>query len=215
MTSRYPSLNAEKAFIWRIVHRENLGWILGNGLHCASSPIKDPNFISVGKADLISERMSKKVLLKPGGTLGDYVPFYFTPFSPMMMNIFSGRGVTQRPRRDICILVSSLPKLIAMQYDFVFTDRHAFTDLAGFYHELKDLAVIDWGKLQDRDFRRDPEDPERFERYQAEALVYRQVPVDALIGVVCYDDTVKVEARALAKELEVDIDVRALPQWYL
>jgi hypothetical protein len=133
----------------------------------------------------------------------------------MMMNIFSGRGVVQRTRRDICILVSSLPKLLEMEHDFVFTDRHAYTDLANFYNNLEDLETIDWEKIQDRDFRRDPEDPERFERYQAEALVYRHVPVGALIGVVCYSDPVKSEVVDLANELDIQIDIRTLPRWYL
>lgn len=215
MAPRYPSLNPEKALIWRIVHRENLAWIFENGLHCANSPVKDPNFIAIGKADLIADRMTKPVVLPPGGTLADYVPFYFTPFSPMMMNIFSGRGVVKRPRSDICILVSSLPKLQEMKHSFVFTDRHAYTDLANFYNDLEDLEVIDWEKIQDRDFKRNPEDPERFERYQAEALVYRRVPVDALIGVVCYSDPVKSEVVDLANELDIQIDIRKLPQWYL
>ncbi len=32
----YSSLNPEKALIWRIVHRDNLPWILDNGLHCGN-----------------------------------------------------------------------------------------------------------------------------------------------------------------------------------
>ncbi len=28
------TLNPQKALIWRIVHRDNIPWILDNGLHC-------------------------------------------------------------------------------------------------------------------------------------------------------------------------------------
>ena len=45
--------------------------------------------------------------------------------------------------------------------------------------------------LQRRDFRRDPDNPIKFERYQAEALVHRHRPVDGLKGVVCYTDDMK------------------------
>jgi hypothetical protein len=31
------ALTPEKALIFRIVHRDNLPWILGDGLHCQSS----------------------------------------------------------------------------------------------------------------------------------------------------------------------------------
>jgi hypothetical protein len=34
MASGYESLNPAKALIWRIVHRDNLPWILDHGLHC-------------------------------------------------------------------------------------------------------------------------------------------------------------------------------------
>ena len=34
MANHYPKLNQQKALIWRIVHRENLPWILDNGVHC-------------------------------------------------------------------------------------------------------------------------------------------------------------------------------------
>lgn len=37
MANHYPSLNQEKALIWRIIHRDNLRWILDNGLHCANA----------------------------------------------------------------------------------------------------------------------------------------------------------------------------------
>lgn len=44
--------------------------------------------------------------------------------------------------------------------------------------------------LQRRDFRNDPDDPSKKERYQAEALVHKLLPVDALSGLVCYNDDV-------------------------
>ena len=33
MANHYPNLNPEKALIWRIVHRDNLPWILDKGVH--------------------------------------------------------------------------------------------------------------------------------------------------------------------------------------
>ena len=41
------------------------------------------------------------------GTLNDYVPFYFTPFSIMMYNIKTGYGgIKHVPNEKIAILVS-------------------------------------------------------------------------------------------------------------
>ncbi|MGO4612234.1 DarT ssDNA thymidine ADP-ribosyltransferase family protein, partial [Variovorax sp. 2RAF20] len=67
--------------IWRIVHRDNIPWILTNGLHCVNSKIRDPNYVNIGNVDLIDKRRHRIVPVEPGGTLTDYIPFYFTPFS--------------------------------------------------------------------------------------------------------------------------------------
>ncbi|MBK7660316.1 MAG: DUF4433 domain-containing protein [Betaproteobacteria bacterium] len=215
MANNYPNLNPEKALIWRIVHRDNLPWIMRNGLHCANSPVRDPNYVAIGNADLISRRTHRNVLVAPGGTLADYVPFYFTPFSPMMYNIYTGRGeVPRRRNEEICILVSSLPKVKAMELDFVFTDRHAYTSLANFSNELDDLGKIDWPLLQTRNFQRNPDDPEQIERYQAEALVYRQLPITGLIAVVCYTEAVKSALEAQIQREDMKLEVLVLPKWY-
>lgn len=49
----YTSLNPEKALIWRIVHRDNLPWILDNGLYCGHSSVKAPSWVSIGNPELI------------------------------------------------------------------------------------------------------------------------------------------------------------------
>ena len=80
-------LNPEEALIFRIVHRDNLPWILDHGLHARNSHMPDPNFRAIGNADLIDKRATRPVPVPPGGVLSDYVPFYFTPHSIMMFNI--------------------------------------------------------------------------------------------------------------------------------
>ena len=109
----HPELNPEKALIFRITHRDNIEWILGNGLHCRDSEIVDPNFVNIGNAELIDKRSSRRIDIPPGDS-SDYVPFYFTPFSPMLLNISTGyNGITQRANEEIVIIVSSLRELDA------------------------------------------------------------------------------------------------------
>lgn len=80
MPHNYKNLNLEKALIWRIVHRDNLPWILDNGLHCGNSTIQSPTWVNIGNDELIGKRASHTVPIAPCGVLNDYVPFYFTPF---------------------------------------------------------------------------------------------------------------------------------------
>ena len=106
-------ISAQRALLFRITHIENIPWILKNGLHCKNSGILDPNFVTIGNPELISKRTSRDVPIAPGGTLSDYIPFYFTPLSMMVYNIHTGYGGIRRVRNaDIVMMVTSFRKLV-------------------------------------------------------------------------------------------------------
>lgn len=63
------------------------------------------------------------------------------------------------------------------------TDRHAVLETAEFHNSLDRLDRIDRPRLQARDFKRDPDDPGKFQRYQVEALVYPRFCGDTGEGV--------------------------------
>jgi hypothetical protein len=211
----YTNLNPSKALIWRITHRQNLPWILKNGLHAGHQGKRAPEWVVIGNEELISRRTHRDVPLAPGGVLNDYVPFYFTPFSPMMYNIHTGRGgVKAVANTDIVILVSSLHKVAELGLPFVFTDRHAYPVTAHYFNDLDYLSAIDWPLLQQRNFQRDPDDPEKIERYQAEALIHRYVPIQALLGAICYTPQVQLELQQQAVELGGELDIHCRPSWY-
>jgi len=207
--------NAEDARIFRITHRENVPWLLEHGLHCRNSPDHDPNFVSIGSAELIGKRQHCKVPLEPLGTLADYVPFYFTPHSIMMLNIKTGyHGITKRPNRDIVILACSIHRLVDLEIPFVFYDGHAYLNESTCYNDVSGLGNIDWEILKNRDFEGDPDDPGKKGRYQAEALVYQHLPASALLGIACFNKNVVAEVQAAVEAQGLEIPVKALPKWY-
>ena len=208
-------LNPEKALIFRITHRDNIPWILDHGLHCGNSETIDPNFVNIGNVDLIGKRNAHAVPEPPGGTLSDYVPFYFTPFSIMLFNIKTGwAGIRKRENQEIVMMVTSLHGLQANGVSFLFTDRHAYLATAQFFSDRARLDQIDWPRLQQRDFKADSEDPSKKERYQAEALVHKHVPVDTLSGFVCYNDDALVVINKALAERNMTSKVVKKPDWY-
>ena len=208
-------LRPERALIFRITHRENLPWILGNGLHCRNSNRLDPNFVSIGNPSLITDRHHVGVPIRPGDTLSDYIPFYFTPLSVMLLNINTGyRGIQQRRNDEIAILVRSLPKLDDDGIKFVFTDRHARLATAEFFGDVADLDRIDWKILQNRDFSRDNNDLGKMERYQAETLVHRHLPIDSLLAIACYNSSERNRVDALVQGAGLALNVISRPGWY-
>ena len=208
-------LNPDKAFIFRIIHVDNVPWLLENGLHCRSSSNFDSNFVNIGNSDLIDKRRHRVIPIATGGTLSDYIPFYFTPFSPMMYNIKTGwGGITKRSNNEIIILVSSLHKLSDDGVSFVFSDRHAYLETAEFSSSPADLEMIDWKLLRSKDFKRSNDDPGRVERYQAEALVHRHMPIKSLIGMGCYSRNVENHIDQLLTQREIRLKVCITQNWY-
>lgn len=210
-----PELTPEQALIFRITHIRNVPWLLRNGICCRNSPDVDPDFVEIGNRELIDKRRHRQVPIPPGGYLSDYVPFYFTSNSPMLLNILTGHnGIQQRPKAEIVILVSSLHRIADHGLPFVFTDRHAYLNTANYYADLGALDRIDWKLLQARNFKRDPNDPGKGERYQAEALVHGRVPVTALLGVACAGSDPAAELRAMVAGAGVGLKIAERPDWY-
>jgi ssDNA thymidine ADP-ribosyltransferase, DarT len=88
-------LTPDKAYIFRILHRQNLPLLLKDGCMCRNR-VAQGTYAEIGNQELIARRKDRVVPCAPGGTLGDYVPFYFTPYSPMLYNIKTGYGVPQQ-----------------------------------------------------------------------------------------------------------------------
>jgi hypothetical protein len=208
-------LNPEKARIFRITHRDNVPWILENGLHARNGARSDPNFHPIGNREIIQKRAYHPVPAGPGGTLGDYIPFYFTPFSMMLLNIKTGyNGVPKVPNEQIVILVSSLRRVAEMDIEFVFTDQHAILGMAEHFTSLEDLGRIDWPILQGRDFIRDNNNLGKTDRYQAEALVWKHLPLEGILGICCYTEGVRDDIKARVDDLGLPVKILKKPEWY-
>lgn len=198
-----------------MVDLSNIPWILDNGMHCRNSAEQDPNFVNIGSPELIQKRASRKVPISPYGTLSDYVQFYFTPFPIMMFNIHTGfRNIARRENKEIVMFVSSIHRLRELELRFAFTNQHAYAVDTEFYARVEDLDRIDWGLLQSRDFKTDDVDPGKQLRYQAEALVHRHVPLEALVGIGCHNADVRIQLELELERRQTKMSVKTTPNWY-
>ena len=213
---QWPNLTPQTGLLFRIVHVANLPWLLANGLHCANGPLRDPQFVENGNPDLIRNRAPRPVPIHPFGSFSDYISFYFTPKSIMLFNIHTGyNGVTQRPNKDIAILVTSCQALADNGVTVLFTDRHAYTATAAWTANRDELAErIDWDILRRHAFARDEDYPDKKERYQAEAFAHRHVPALALLGVGCVSEAVKRDVEDVIRRANLDLRALVRPLWY-
>ena len=204
-------ISRERALLFRITHVENMPWLLRHGLHPATGR-RDPTFVSIGDAELIGKRMRKPVPLAPRGTLANYVSFYFTPRSPMLYRIQNGFNVAQRKREEIVFIVTSIHKLREAGMTFLHTDSHAYHRKARFFQNASGLVNIDWDLLRQGRIGFDSADSSK--RIQAEALVYKHVSVDALLGFAAATDPVRRYIESVAQSNGVNFPVKVRREWY-
>ncbi len=207
--------STEKALIFRITHINNVPWILENGLHCSNSEQLDPSFESIGNPELITKRRTRAVTIPPHGSLSNYISFYFTPFSMMMYNIVTGwAGIRQRSNSEIVIMTTSLQELAKNGIAVVYTDRHAYLQTARFFSSMNDLDNLAWELWEARDFKRDFDNPEKTDRYQAEALIHKHLPIEFLSCIACSNEDTARTLQGMKKLAGVELEIVTQPDWY-
>jgi len=200
-------------YLYRILHIDNLEYLLTHGIFTRRHPNSDPGYINIGDTDLISKRDSYNVKLDPpGGVLGDYIPFYFGPLSPMLYNIKNGyKGVTKRPQNEIIYIVCRLEDIIKCCKHWFFTDGHAKAQMSFPYNDIKHLNEIDWDIVGQRFWNNTEDDIDRVRRKQAEFLVKDHVPVECIRGVAVFDEASRTVVENIIRKLGLDISVKVNP----
>ena len=202
--------------VYHITHVDNLASLAADGcLYCDTTCAElDRRPVSIAYTDLKARRARFVVGVAAGGTLADYVPFYYAPRSPMLYVISRG-GVEGYAggQVEVVHLVFRLED-IAAPGRFVITDGHAATPMSTQFDELGGLDAIDWDIMRDRYWSDTDEDGDRKRRRQAEFLVQGYVPLSALNLVITMTDEVAERAREALSTLENPPIVRVHPRWY-
>lgn len=209
-----PELN--KLWLYRIVHIDNLGYLLAHGMFHKTHENADPNYINIGDSVLIQQRSEYNVGVNPpNGLLGDYVPFYFGPLSPMLFNIKTGyRGIEQREQQDIVYICCSVDSILNHCEQWCFTDGHAKTAITEFYNDIDYLNQVDLQLAKQRYWNNTDEDFDRMRKKQAEFLVKHHVPSKCIGNIVVYNNDANQKVSKLIKDLGLSIGVHTLKNFY-
>ncbi len=209
-----PPLN--KFWLYRIVHIDNLAYLLEHGMYHRMHEKADPNYINIGDNILIQQRNDYNVEVNPpNGLLGEYIPFYFGPLSPMLLNIKTGhRGIVQRPQEEIIYICTSVQSILDCCEHWCFTDGHAKTAITSFYNKIDDLAKVDLALAAERYWRNDEVDFDRMRKKQAEFLVKYHVPSSCISNIAVYNDTANAKVTKLVTDLKLGIRIHTLTRFY-
>lgn len=177
--------------ILHITHLENLAAIVAAGGLWSNNhrPAAITAPTSIAHAQIQDRRARVLVPCGPGGTLHDYVPFYFGDRSPMLYANHMGQVPTNAVgQRSIVYLVLDAHAVANEGCGWAFTDGHAvMRPLTRYFDRLADTDRLDWTAIRARQWFDTPQDPDRKRRKQAEFLVHRFAPWRLVTEIAVYD----------------------------
>ncbi|MDH6100191.1 DUF4433 domain-containing protein [Anabaenopsis sp. FSS-46] len=205
--------------IYHITHINNLPSILKSGELMAHSRLRQETiqYQDIAHGHIQDRRSMTLVPCGAGGTLHNYVPFYFAPRSPMLYAIHKNNvGQYRDGQTPILHLVSSA-EAVAAKLSFVFTDGHAIIQNTGFFADLEDLytdGVIDWKIMRTRSWRDTAEDGDRKRRRQAEFLVHQFLPWELIEEIGVINTTIQTQVKQILQTFNFHTPVRVNCKWY-
>jgi hypothetical protein len=200
-------------WLYRITHIANLEHDLLHGLHTANSPKANPDYLQIGDSTLITYRKDMAAPDPPGGTLADYIPFYFGPRSPMLYQIASGwEDIEKHPQDNIIYYISSIDQIRSAGLKYFFTDGHGRSRTSTAYTDEQDLQKLDWDAIYATNWRSDETDLRRKEKKQAEFFVKEHVPLFCIKHIGVYNKIVEQKVLTLISANQLCIPVRISPQ---
>ena len=102
-----------------------------------------------------------------------------------------------------------------MGLSYVTTDRHAALATAEFAGGRASLSRVDWDLLRRSDFTRSEVDPAKLERYQAEALLHRHLPLAGVDGFAVRDQHAKDRLESVLRDRGASIKLVVRRTWFL
>ncbi|MBI2423598.1 MAG: DUF4433 domain-containing protein [Candidatus Hydrogenedentes bacterium] len=190
----------EPTYILRMIHISNLSvCIQRRGLHAPNmTPLDGLFWRFIHSAEVQSKRKIQVIPCGPGGTVHDYVPFYFGPLSPMLLNLKTGRVSGYNEGQEVLVyLVSTVQAIESAKLRFVFSDGHGIARLTNWKNESSDLGCVDWAIVRERYWKDTVEDMDRQRRKQAEFLVHQFVPWNLISEIAVFDAKRKRQAEQL------------------
>jgi hypothetical protein len=205
--------------IYRMIYMANLDTILRRGgMH---GPNHVPNdrlpYRTIHNVDIQNDRHVRRVHCGPGGTLHDYVPFYFGYLSPMLFQLKTNRvpGYTEG-QEPLIYLVSTVEAVTGTGCAFVFSNGHGIAAYTDWFDDLAQLEAVDWGMVYQRYWADNVNDMDRQRRKQAEFLVRQFCPWTLIreIGVASNAAKTRVEAILNGFDASLKRPVSVQSAWY-
>jgi hypothetical protein len=206
--------------ILRFIHVDNLHiYLQRGGLHAPNyEPADGLVYRTIHNEDIQASRRIKLIPCGPQGTIHDYVPFYFAPWSPMMLLLKSGWVPGYNDGQEPLIYLVSTAQIVCDGgNDFVFSDGHGVVAFTKWFADLTQLDELDWEIIKSKHWADDPErDMDRKRRKQAEFLIHQFCEWSLIQEIVVIDDSMRAIVEAIMSNYpsQMERPVRIKRNWY-
>ena len=203
--------------IFRLLHIDNLPVCLQRGgLHAPNYVPNDGlQYRIIHNVDIQNERKLRQIPCGAGGTIHDYVAFYFGMRSPMLYVLHSGRVEGYNEGQEPLIYVVSTVEAVqnnALRY--VFSDGQGIAAYTQWYDNLNRLNEVDWATVYASNWACSIDDMDRQRRKQAEFLVYQSCPWSLVQEIGVFNDNVQKKVLGILQKFNVSTPVRIHRDWY-
>jgi hypothetical protein len=202
--------NPDQAFIFHITDLDNLPGILAEGGLCSDAVMSEKRPTIIGYGHIKERRLRQiRVACCGGRFVGEFVPFYFCPRSPMLFTI--NKGATGRPagcQRTILHLVSRVSVGLALGRPWAVSDGNAGAFHTWFGSSLEAIKALDWAAIRATDWRG------RTHQKSAEFLVAEFFPWSGIHAIGCQNNGVAKQVADLVNSPHHRPAVSVEPAWY-
>lgn len=199
--------------IYHITHIDNLPSILrAGGLHSdATLQLVGSVNNQIGYSNIKQRRMTEYRIACCGNRfVGEFVPFYFCPRSPMLYTV--NRGNTGRPQgcqTEILHLVSDVWTGMSLGRVWAVSDGNAGSAYTEFTNSANALDAVNWPIVHSNDW-----GGSRMHAKASEFLVSDFYPISAITVIGCYNERTAQATRAILMQHGANIPVNVASNWY-
>ena len=206
----HMKLHPDQILIYHITDVDNLPGILTAGGLRSDVAMAQHNPAVIGYDHIKQRRMTQIRVDSCGGRfVGEFVPFYFCPRSPMLFTVNQGNtGRVPGCQRTIVHLVGTLAAGIGQNRPWAISDGNAGAFHASFSSNLAALAELDWPAIHARQWQG------RTHEKSAEFLVADFFDWRGFHAIGCYNLEMTQQVQSILATSAHRPIVNVEPKWY-
>ena len=206
-------IDPAKTLLYHITDVANLQSIFDEGslLSDAAMRAAGKDVTEIGYATIKWRRLnSYSVDCCNGRFVGEFVPFYFCPRSPMLFTI--NKGNTGRPpgcQTSILHLVSDVGRAWSLNKAWAISDGNAGAAYTTFSNAKDVLDGVAWDVV-----RSDAWSGDRMHKKATEFLIEESYPIDLFFGIGVHNQQVADQVENILNRNNLNLQVKVKKEWY-